>query len=180
MEKLILASSSPRRKTLLRKITNDFEIKDPLCNEVEDGEPQFVAETNAALKGRAVEGDFVLSCDTVVCMDGKIYGKPQDESHAVEMLSALSGRTHEVVSGVYIRYHGKEIVFSDVTRVTFKKLTEKEIRAYVKEYRPLDKAGSYGIQDGVTVEKYEGSLDNVIGLPTERLREVLKDYVDIG
>lgn len=174
---MILASTSPRRKTLLHKITDDFCVREPICDEIADGKPQVVAEVNAARKGRAVEGDFVIACDTVVALDDVIYGKPRDESHAVEMLKALSGKTHSVISGVYVRYHGEETIFSDETKVTFKPLSEGEIRRYVRLYRPLDKAGAYGLQDGVVVEKYEGSPDNVIGLPTERLREVLKRYV---
>ena len=138
METLILASSSPRRRSLLHKITDAFSIKDPICEEITDGDPQTVAETNAVLKGRAVDGDFVLACDTVVAMDGRIFGKPQDESHAVEMLSALNGKTHLVISGVYVRFHGQETVFSDKTEVTFKNLTEEKmnvLRESLKQFK---------------------------------------------
>lgn len=174
---LILASSSPRRKELIRKITDDFITKQPVCEEITDGEPQFVAETNAVRKGRAADGDFVVACDTLVACDGKIYGKPSGEIDAVGMIKELSGKTHTVISGVYVRFDKEETVFCDKSFVTFKNLTEEEIVSYIKNFRPLDKAGAYGLQDGVVVEKYSGSRDNIIGLPTEKLREILRKYV---
>ena len=176
---LILASSSPRRKELLHKITDNFTIREPLCTETDLGTPQHVAESNALLKGKAVCGDFVVACDTVVCMDNVIYGKPHDENHAFEMLSSLSGKAHFVITGVYVRYFDTEIVFSDKSCVNVKHLEEHEIRDYINSFKPLDKAGSYGIQDGIIVEKYTGSLDNIIGLPTEKLREILRKFTNV-
>lgn len=176
---LILASSSPRRKELLHKITDNFIIREPLCDEINNGAPQHVAESNALLKGRAVCGDFVLACDTVVCMDNIIYGKPNNEKCAFSMLSVLNGKTHSVITGVYVRYFDTEIVFSDKSDVNVKRLTENEIYDYIKKYNPLDKAGSYGIQDGIVVQNFTGSLDNIIGLPTEKLREILRKFTDV-
>lgn len=174
---LTLASSSPRRKELIRKITDNFTVTEPVCEEIADGEPHFIAETNATRKGRAADGDFVVACDTVVACDGVIYGKPMDEIRAVGMLKALNGRTHTVISGVYVRAEKEETVFCDESFVTFRTLTDEEIVSYVKKYRPLDKAGAYGLQDGVVVSEFSGSYDNIVGLPTEKLREVLRKYV---
>ncbi len=173
---LILASSSPRRKELLHKITDDFVIENPSCEEINAGTPQFVAQTNAVLKGRAVDGDFVLACDTLVSLDGVIYGKPKTENRAIEMIKLLNGRKHVVTSGVYVRFCDEETTFTVNSDVVFKNLTDEEIADYVVRYKPLDKAGSYGIQDGIIVESYAGSLDNIIGLPTERVREILGKY----
>ncbi len=173
---LILASSSPRRKELLHKITDNFVIVNPSCEEIDAGTPHFVAETNAVRKGRAVDGEFVLACDTLVSLDGVIYGKPKTERRAIDMIKVLNGKEHIVTSGVYVRCGTEETAFTVDSHVVFKKLTDEEIVSYVKKYRPLDKAGSYGIQDGIIVDRYEGSPDNIIGLPTERVREVLGKY----
>ena len=164
MEVLVLASSSPRRKELLHKITDDFIVRSPSCEEIETGDPVSVAIKNATLKGRATEGNFVLACDTVVELDGVIYGKPEDNEDAKRMLSALSGKTHCVISGYYVRYGEDENEGYDRSEVTFFDLTDEDIDNYVKKFRPLDKAGSYGIQDGVIVKKYDGSLDNIMKL----------------
>ncbi len=177
MTKIILASQSPRRKELLRKITEDFEVITSDVEETEEGEPLQIAEENALRKGRAVPGYFVLSCDTVVASDGRVYGKPKDEEDAVRMLTELSGKTHYVISAVYFRVRGEEHTFSDQAEVTFYPLTKKEIENYVKEYRPLDKAGAYGIQDGVCVRSYKGSFDTIMGLPTEKLACFWKEYI---
>ena len=173
--KVILASSSPRRKELLKKIVSDFSVVSPDAEETEEGVPEEIAEKNAVAKGRAVEGECVVACDTIVAMDGKIYGKPYTEERAKEMLRELSGRTHEVISGLYVRVKGKEYVSTEKSEVTFRSLTEEEITFYVTRFHPLDKAGAYGIQDGFVVEKYEGSYDNIVGLPTEKLREIWEE-----
>lgn len=177
MSVLILASTSPRRKELLHKIIDDFIIEKPVCDEVEQGDPLLVAQENATKKGRAVRGDFVIACDTVVEADGVVFGKPKDEEDAFAILQALNGRTHHVVSGLYVRFGREETVCYDVSNVTFKQLSDEELKFYIKNYNPFDKAGAYGIQDDFLVEKYTGSLDNIIGLPTEKLREILRKYV---
>lgn len=176
---LILASSSPRRKELLHKITDDFIVSVPTCEETEIGSPEFVAEKNATIKGKNTIGDFVVACDTVVALDGTIYGKPLNESKAVDMLSSLSEKTHSVFSGVYVRYFDKEITFTEKSDVTIKPLSEADIKDYVEKFNPLDKAGSYGLQDGVIVKSFVGSKDNIIGLPTEKLREILRNFINV-
>lgn len=176
---LILASSSPRRKELLHKITDNFIISVPICDETENGSPEFVAENNAIIKGKNTVGDFIIACDTVVALDGVIYGKPLTESKAFDMLSELNGKTHTVYSGVYIRYFDEEITFIETSDVTMKQLSEADIIAYIKEFKPLDKAGSYGLQDGVTVKSFVGSRDNIIGLPTEKIREILRKFINV-
>lgn len=173
MIKVILASSSPRRRELLLKLT-DFIVENPVADEISAGEPEFVAATNAKLKGRSVktECDVIIACDTVVALDGKIYGKPYTKENAVEMLRILRGRTHEVISGVYVKIDGEEIVFTEKSYVDIKNMTDSEIEKYVSEYLPLDKAGAYGIQDGEVVEKFDGDYDNIVGLPLYRIKRI--------
>ena len=170
---LILASTSPRRRELIKKIVNKFTVIKPVCDEVIDGSPYFIAKQNALLKGRSVKGDFVLACDTIVALDNTIFGKPKNKDEAFSTLKKLSGKTHKVISGVYIRYKTIESIFTDTSYVTFKKLTDIDINNYINRFNPYDKAGSYAIQDNMVVDKYEGSLDNIIGLPVERIIEEL-------
>lgn len=171
--KLILASTSPRRRELIKKVVKDFTVIKPVCDEVIDGSPYFIAKQNALLKGRSVQGDFVLACDTIVALDNKIFGKPKNKENAYSTLKELSGKTHKVISGVYIRYKATETIFTDTSFVTFKKLSDKNINDYINRFNPYDKAGSYAIQDNMVVDKFEGSLDNIIGLPVERIIEEL-------
>ena len=156
-KRFVLASSSPRRKALLHKILDDFVIVSPSAEEKETGVPVDVAETNALLKGRAVNAPFAIACDTIVVLGDKIYGKPLTRDVAFRDIRELS----------------------ETSYVTIKKLTDEEIYEYIDKYNPLDKAGAYGLQDGVVVEKFEGSEDNIVGLPTEKLREILRKYVNV-
>ncbi|MBO5304270.1 MAG: septum formation protein Maf [Clostridia bacterium] len=174
---LILASASPRRRELLHKITDDFVIDVPYCDEIDSGDPAYVARENATLKGKSLEGSFVLACDTLVALDGEIFGKPHDYDDAVRMLKKLSNRTHEVISGVYVRHGEEETIYSEKSEVTFHLLTEEDIKTYIEKFQPFDKAGSYGIQDGMIIKDFVGSYDNVMGLPTESLREILRKYL---
>lgn len=175
MHKIILASSSPRRRELLSKVA-DFSVCVPDAEELQSGDPVFVAQKNALLKGRSIkeECDVVIACDTVVALDGKIYGKPGTADNAVKMLQALRGRAHEVISGVYVRTD-EELVFFERSTVRIKKLSDREIKNYVDNYSPLDKAGAYGIQDGEIVEGYDGDYDNIVGLPMERITKILME-----
>lgn len=175
--KVILASTSPRRKELLGSFIKDLEIVSPDAEEVEEGAPEVVALSNAIAKGRSVDipCDMLIACDTVVALDNVIYGKPHTDDNARKMLRILSGRTHEVVSGVYLKVKGKEITFIERSFVTIKQLTDKEIDEYVSECHPVDKAGAYGIQDGRIVESYRGDYDNIVGLPTARIKEIYFD-----
>lgn len=178
-QKIVLASVSPRRKQLLKMVADNFETAEPFFSELSDGDPFYVALTNAVGKGRSVKGDIVIACDTVVALDGKLYGKPQTAQNARETLRMLSGKTHSVISGVYIRANGAERTFSEESRVTFKPLTQNEIAKYIEEFQPLDKAGAYGIQDGVTVAGYTGDYFNIMGLPVDSLREILREYTNV-
>lgn len=174
--KVILASTSPRRKELLKQIFPVFSVVSPSAEEAETGDPKTLAVENAVKKGRSVreECDVLLSCDTVVALDGKIYGKPKDDFDAVKMLTELSGKTHSVVSGVYLKINGKEVSFYEESFVKMKKMTHQEIVDYVRTYRPLDKAGAYGIQDETVVEGYEGEYENIVGLPIAKTRRAIE------
>lgn len=180
----ILASASPRRKELLKELINTFEILPANGEETCRGlTGARLVETLAAQKAMEVasrpeaKGKAVLGADTIVCLDGEVLGKPKDEADAKRMLSALSGREHEVFTGVYISYpekgERKTLVASDCTRVRFKTLSEEKIEAYIKTGSPMDKAGAYGIQDGGLVRSIDGSLSNVIGLPIELCKRLM-------
>ncbi len=184
----ILASASPRRKQLLGEVIEKFEIIPAHGEERLHGEktPKQVVLALATQKAREVasspmaKGKAVIGSDTVVAIDGEILGKPQDERDAMRMLSRLSGRAHEVYTGVCIVYHAgttqeKIVCEADCTRVFFNKLSCAQMRAYIATGSPMDKAGAYGIQDGGLVEKIEGSFSNVVGLPIELLQKMLQE-----
>lgn len=182
----ILASASPRRKELFGELVARFEIIPAKGEEKTDGEKDCVrlAENLARQKAREVAGlplaknKAVLGADTMVVLDEKPLGKPKDKAEAVKMLTALSGRTHRVLTGVCLSLpQGKsrrEITAVDCTKVQFENLTKEQITAYVETGSPMDKAGAYGIQDGGLVKKIEGSFSNVVGLPKELLLELFK------
>ncbi len=189
--RLILASGSPRRKELLRGLIPDFEVLPARGEEKTDFSrpPYEVVKALAAGKAREIAGLFaaadgaVLGADTAVAIDGEILGKPKDETDAFRMLSRLSGRTHEVFTGVCLIVPTKagETVRVEYARtaVKFKTLSAEEIRAYIATGSPMDKAGAYGIQDGGLVEGIAGSYTNVVGLPTELCREMLSPYFSL-
>jgi septum formation protein len=136
----------------------------------------YIAEKKATAFDEIVSDEVVLTADTIVSIDGHILGKPETEAHAIEMLQMLSGKTHQVITGVCLFYKHKYHSFYDVSDVTFRTLTDAEITNYVTKYKPMDKAGSYGIQEwvGVTgIVKINGSYTNVVGLPTEKLYQAL-------
>ena len=175
--KLILASVSPRRKELLSGVC-EFEIQPSHFEEVKEGSAQEVVLQNARGKALEVLARFpdcrVLGADTVVALDGKILGKPKDGEDAKRMLRLLSGRVHSVFTGVCLadKDERKERVVE--AKVLFKTLSEDLIESYVLSGTPLDKAGAYGVQDGVVVESIQGSYTNVMGLPMEAVKEMLK------
>lgn len=177
--KVILASASPRRKELLKNIYNDFSVHIPKCEERADGTPSNYVMQIARQKALAVDvdADLIISSDTIVVHKGEILGKPKNVDDAIQTLSALSGKKHYVYSGVCLKYKKNNIfkyeVFYDKSVVHMKELSQKQIYEYVKTGSPLDKAGSYGIQDGV-VKDYEGSYTNIVGLPIEKLKTKLK------
>lgn len=182
---LILASGSPRRRQLLEQIGLTFVVRSSDVDEsVSPGlTPAQVVESLSARKGEAVAaeavpGDLVLSADTVVALDGAILGKPRDRAEAEAMLTALSGRTHQVYTGVTLLQDGRRLTGHEVTAVTFRPLSPGEIAAYVSTGEPMDKAGAYGIQGlgALLVERLEGDYFNVMGLPLCRLGEMLAQF----
>ncbi len=176
--RVILASQSPRRKELLAKLIPDFEVipsEEPDTNTATT--PQAYVKEMAFHKAMGVHvtnrDALIIGCDTVVDLDGKILGKPKSRDEAIEMLQSLSGKTHYVHTGVFIIYGIQMYTFCESTAVTFRKLTEGEILQYVDSGAAMDKAGAYGIQECNFVESYDGSYDNVVGFPTERIKPIL-------
>ena len=185
IKKIILASKSPRRKELLDLLDLNFKVEIPRVNEVypENLEVINVAEYLANLKADAftnISSDtIVISADTVVILNEKILGKPKNKTESVKMLQSLSNRNHKVITGVCIKSKDKTISFSNTTKVFFKKLKSSEINYYIENYKPFDKAGSYGIQEwigAIGINKIEGSYFNVVGLPINQLYKNLKEY----
>ena len=184
--KIILASGSPRRQQFLKELDIDFEIRLKKIEEIYPDHLKAEEITNflAKLKASAFENDLqdnevLITSDTIVWIENKALGKPNDASHAVKMLTEMSGKTHKVITSVCIKTTQKELVFHDETLVTFTSLTLQEIEYYLKNYQPFDKAGSYGIQEWiglVTIEKIEGSYANVVGLPTHKLYKELMNF----
>lgn len=187
MQQIILASASPRRACLLKQIGLDFQVI-PSCveEEIADShlEPQEMVLKLAKMKAEAVSKQYpeaiVLGADTVVCCEGRVLGKPRDREEAAEMLHFLSGRVHEVVSGVVLQRLIPESVRGEAvtTRVKFRNLTDEEIAGYIATGEPFDKAGAYGIQGmgALLVEKIQGCYFNVVGLPLSRLPDLFREF----
>jgi septum formation protein len=181
--RLILASLSPRRRELLARLPYPFEVRSLPVREFAGGElpAAELPSRNAEAKARAVAEMFpdaaVVGADTVIILDDKIIGKPHDAGDAFDTLSRLSGRTHEVVTGVALLRRRDDLceVWRESTRVTFKTLSPETIREYMKLVDVLDKAGSYALQEhgGMIVDRVEGDADNVVGLPLKRLASEL-------
>lgn len=179
---IILASKSPRRQELLRLMDIDFRV---VLKEVDESYPDglspaeialYIAQQKAEAFDEDITNEVVLTADTIVAIDGLILGKPESTEHAVEMLQRLSGKVHEVYTGVCLLHKHKYNKFYDRSEVFFRKLTDQEIRSYVDEYQPMDKAGSYGIQQRIGligIERINGSYTNVVGLPTEKVYQQL-------
>ena len=181
---IILASASPRRSQLLNELGISFRIQAKHINEDfnEQLAPQAVAEYLSNLKAQAFsmneinDNTLIITADTIVTIDGMILGKPKDDEEAKNILGQLSGRSHQVITGVTLRSATKSKTFSVETTVFFKKLSDSEIDYYIKTFKPFDKAGAYGIQEWIghaAIERIEGSYFNVMGLPTHRLYEEL-------
>ena len=150
---VVLASNSPRRKELLSGLGIPYEVK--------------------------TLPELIITADTIVWLNGEVMGKPCDEADARRMLKALSGQTHQVITGVCLTTNMRQVSFATVTDVTFACLSDEEINYYVEHYRPMDKAGSYGIQEWigfVGVERISGSYFNVVGMPIQRLYTELKAF----
>ena len=190
MPSFILASQSPRRKTLLEWAEIPFEIivsdtdESYPTNLAIEEVPVFIAKNKAlAVKEiilstkPALANGCIIAADTVVVLDQKIIGKPINKEQAMESLLALSGQTHQVITGVVLLYQGQEISFSETTLVEFLKLTIEQIEFYVDKYKPYDKAGGYAIQEWIGVvgiKKITGDFYNVMGLPVSTLVQKIK------
>ncbi len=190
--RIILASASPRRKELLELITKNFEIMPSGVEETIDEKLNLEEQAKhlAYIKAKDIyektDGDrIIIGSDTIVTKDGKIYGKPHDKNHAKEMIKQLiSGdKTHIIYTGlaVIIKQNGKIIEHKtfDTVKVHLKNITDKEIEKWIKTGKAMDKAGAYGIQNEfcVFVEKIEGDYNSVVGLPTSKLYDIIKDYI---
>ena len=183
--KIIWASNSPRRKELLKGLDIDFEVR--VADGIDESHPdtlptcevaEFIARKKAAAYDIA-DNELLITADTVVVTGNETLGKPRDEQDAKRMLNLLSGKTHQVITGCCLRTNKKTKSFSVVTDVTFKKLLPNEIDYYIAHYKPLDKAGAYGIQEWIGyigVTGLNGSYFNVMGLPIQRIYEAMSEF----
>lgn len=180
--RIVLASKSPRRQELLKKILPEFEIHPADINEFLPSQisfvkaAEFLASQKACATAQETGADITIGCDTIVVCDGEIMGKPTDYLDAFRMLKKLSGKAHTVYTGVCIIAPDTTVAFTEATKVYFSKLSNDEIRTYVQSGDCNDKAGAYGIQGDAAkfVEKIEGDYFNVVGLPLNRLYRELK------
>ena len=182
---LILASGSPRRQQFFKDLDLDFEIRLKEIEEIYPPELKAHEITNylAELKASAFEGELkpneiLITSDTIVWHNNTALGKPKDEQDAFEILKSLSNSTHEVITSVCFKTNEKVEILYEITKVTFNELSEESIRYYLENYKPYDKAGSYGIQEWIGfigVSKIEGSYANVMGMPTDKVYEYLNN-----
>ena len=183
--KFILASSSPRRQDLLLRLQSPFDIILPNVDEsmiAPNGSPEKYCTSLAELKANDISQHYphmlVIGADTIVVLDDLILGKPDDKAQAQEMLEALSGKTHQVYTGVCLKWAEKKIhhLFAEITMVTFRELEQADISQYIENCPPYDKAGAYGIQDwsAVFVQGIKGCYDNVVGFPISRFYQELR------
>jgi septum formation protein len=177
VEPLVLASRSPQRRAILEQLGVDFRVVPADVEEETHGEPRQLVVENALRKARAVEGTRVLGVDTDVVLDGHVFGKPADEDGAATLLRRLSGRTHEVWSGLALLAGGAERSGIAMTRVRFRRLEEPDLRWYLRSGEWRDRAGGYAIQGrgAALVESIEGDFWNVVGLPLAELLRLAPD-----
>lgn len=184
---IILASNSPRRKELLSRLDLNFAVQTlPDIDEsypkniVKEKVASYIAQKKAeSYKDYLKEDTLLITADTIVLLNDKVYGKPNDEKEAIQMLSELSGKTHRVITGVCILTKEKQKVFDVSSEVRFANINSFEIEYYVSKYKPFDKAGAYGIQEWIgyiAVEYITGSYFNIMGLPVQRLYQELKNF----
>lgn len=186
MERIILASRSPRRKQLLEWAEIPFDVMAKDTDEMYpaslsiDQVPVYIARNKAlAVKEELSHDRLILAADTVVVLNGKVIGKPVNKENAIEILSELSGQTHEVITGVVLMRDDAEMAFADITEVEFHKLTPQQIAFYVEKYKPYDKAGAYAIQEWIGVvgiKRVKGDFYNVMGLPVSRVVKALLEF----
>jgi septum formation protein len=186
LREIILASASPRRKELLAGLGVEFEVIPSNVDEVYSADmplenvPEYLAELKADSLSEKYPEQIIVSADTVVILENEILGKPIDIDDAIQMIKKLSGKKHEVITGVCIIAGKEKHLFSDRTEVYFKTLKDSEIAYYVHQYKPMDKAGAYGVQEWigyVAVEKIVGSFYNVMGLPVNKVYSILNQYI---
>lgn len=178
---VILASNSPRRRELLKEIFENFKV---MPQNVEEASLQVdpakyvmsIAEQKLNNLDKKYLDSLIISSDTIVYFDDQILGKPKDISDAINMLEKLSGKAHSVYTGICVAYKGQRIIDFEKSQVIFKNLKKEDILNYVTNKNPLDKAGSYGIQDDEVVDYYSGSYSNIVGLPMEKLKEILNKF----
>lgn len=182
--KIVLASKSPRRQQLLEQLNLPFTVRTKDTDEAFSAElkaqeiPIYLSEKKAAAFANELANDeLLITADTVVWIDNKVLNKPADEAEALQMLQLLNGNMHQVFTGVCLKTNQKQISFYDETKVWFSKLSDDELKFYINNYKPFDKAGSYGAQDWiglVGINKLSGSYFNVMGLPVHLLYQNLK------
>lgn len=183
----ILASGSPRRRELLSGLGLDYEVR--LLPDIDETYPptlkgedipiEISRKKAEAYRPTMADNELIITADTIVYLDGEVLGKPADESEARQMLRRLSGKTHQVITGVTLLTKERQHSFACTSNVTFASLSDHEIDHYVTHFRPLDKAGAYGIQEWIGyigVTRIEGSYFNVMGLPVQRLYQALKQF----
>jgi septum formation protein len=185
--RIILASRSPRRQKLLKQMGIKFDVvfkeypeKYPGNLEGEEIATYLAREKARLFKDEISDNEIVITADTIVWCNDRVLGKPAGAEEAVQMIRELCDNTHEVITGVTLLTRLHEKTFSVTTKVTFEKLSEEEIDYYVKEFKPYDKAGAYGIQEWIGLaacSRIEGSYFNVVGLPVHRLYKELKEFV---
>lgn len=186
--KIVLASASPRRKELLAGLDIDYSIR--VLDNIDESSPSHLQGEDIPLfiSGKKADAymetlandELLITADTIVYVDNEVLGKPTTPQDAMNMLKKLSGKWHQVITGVVLSTKEKRHSFAVTTQVKFAELTEAEIEYYVNRYSPLDKAGAYGIQEWIGyigVERIEGSYFNVVGLPVQRLYQELKQFV---
>lgn len=182
--KILLGSNSPRRKELLQSLGFDFEVVSINCDEIfsENLEVKNIASYLSELKANAFrnleKNEILLTADTVVTFENKFLGKPKNRAEAVEMLTHLSGKTHQVYTGISFKISEKIITKTDVADVEFSEISNDEMDFYIKNYQPFDKAGSYGIQEWLgmaKISRINGSFYTIMGLPTHLVYETLKE-----
>lgn len=181
---IILASKSPRRRELMELMGLPFTVRVAQVDETMENLPPEEAVALLSRKkaeaARETLDEIVIGADTIVVLDGKILGKPQDATDAFRMLKFLSGRRHQVMTGVTVLLGGQCVSVTEVTEVSFRTLTDGEILSYIASGDPMDKAGSYGIQSGgaLFVDEIHGDYYNVVGLPVCRLHQILKEFME--
>jgi septum formation protein len=186
--KIILASGSPRRQQFFKDFDLQFEIR---LKEIEEIYPDnlkaeeitnYLAELKAkAFEGELADNEILITSDTLVWLNGKALGKPKDYDDAFQILKSLSNQTHEVITSVCFKTFTKTETIFEITKVSFRELSDDSIRYYLDNYKPFDKAGAYGIQEWIGligIHKIEGSYTNVVGLPTEKVYTYLTSYLD--